>query len=636
MYPPFMRTSLLFLVIAFFSSATAVSAQPFWQRQLDGKVRFYQPTDFGVMIAGTDRSVYAIDGKTGDQVWRRIHKGVDETSVTPVPGTDLVLISNDLGDKSRVEAVDILSGQTLWQSEKMKGDVGQLAVDPQTDILAVVMVKKARAEAGDDLKREPVIHVLRLSRGDELWKRDLGSDVPLMPSRFDDEEAVPYTLNNYRPPLILDGRLYLFYEGVSSYDAKTGKEGEREKFRVNEGGLALTEADPVIDDQFLYTSGQGKIRAVDRSTYEVKWKADDLGTTPEMTLIGDVLYVRTGGQFTRIKNGETENKGPFGVSAIDRRTGKTLWRFKGADKGLTNFVFPDPNRIVVADRDDVIVIDSKSGKKLAEFEHKIKGAQFVILNEAGHAIVGGKEELAAFSLTSQTPKPNNHQALWRSKHTPPERGILRIVAGVALRATAIYFRYGGIATSAFNVFQGVRAAKSALSLRWSGLANSFSSVDLTTLASNAARSYVTDQITVFGLAAQMQGLRSAGGLRVIAAPDIRGGITSEAVRRGTGSGAGIAESIFSSLDPARQAERLSAYLLRRERLAKLNGSHMYFFTDLPKPFDRKGLVGVNVQNGRDARFILDSDPDSRFTTDETAGLLYSIDGNKLQAFEILD
>ena len=82
-------------------------------------------------------------------------------------------------------------------------------------------------------------------------------------------------------------------------------------------------------------------------------------------------------------------------------------------------------------------------------------------------------------------------------------------------------------------------------------------------------------------------------------------------------------------------EKLSEYLLRRKRLADLRGNFMYFYTDLPKPFDKKGLVGVNVHTGKDARFILASDPDARFTTDETVGLLYSADGNRLQAFDVI-
>jgi hypothetical protein len=62
---------------------------------------------------------------------------------------------------------------------------------------------------------------------------------------------------------------------------------------------------------------------------------------------------------------------------------------------------------------------------------------------------------------------------------------------------------------------------------------------------------------------------------------------------------------------------------------------MYFYTDLPKPFDKKGLVGVNVHTGKDARFILIGEPDAEFVTDETVGLLYSANSNRLQAFEFL-
>ena len=98
----------------------------------------------------------------------------------------------------------------------------------------------------------------------------------------------------------------------------------------------------------------------------------------------------------------------------------------------------------------------------------------------------------------------------------------------------------------------------------------------------------------------------------------------------------IRESVLDRLDPTRYAERLSDYLLRRKRLSELRGSHMYFYTDLKVPFGRKGLVGVNIHTGRDARYILASDPDAQFVTDETVNLLYSSDGNRLQAFDVLN
>lgn len=658
----FLLCFLLFLTI--FSNAQAV-----WQSSLNGKVAFYQTTDFGIVLAGTENSLHALDGQTGEMLWRRNHRGLDETSITPIPSTDLILVSLDEGDKSRLEAIDLLSGETLWRSEKVKGDVMQLAVEPDADLLAVVLVKKAKGDIGDELKRSPQIHVLQLSSGNELWKKELESDVEMMPSRFGENLGeVAFTLDNYRPPLMLDGKLYLFYEGATSFDARTGKEFEREKFKINEGGLALTEADPVFDEKFIYTSGKGKIRAINRQSGKVDWEAKDLGVTPEMAIVGNVLYVRTGGQFTRIKDGETEEKGSFGVSAIDTKNGKTLWRYKGADKGLTNFVFSDANTILVADKDDLITIDARNGKKIAEFEHDVEKAQFVLINESGAAVVGGRAEIAAFSsaergtrnaelknqfnlnserfakadfATNDERRTTGKQAneLWRVKHKAPSRGIFRIVAGIALRAAALYFRYGGLATSALNLVRGASAARSILSLRWSGLKTRFSSFDLTTLASNSAKNYITNRISVFGVASRTQNLLNrVSGLQINIpnSVSIRNKIIGGAINRATPTRDEVQESLLNRLDPVRQVEKLSDYLLRRKRLADLRGNYMYFYTDLPKPFDKKGLVGVNVHTGKDARYVLISDPDARFTTDETAGLLYSADGNRLQAFDVLN
>ena len=614
-------------ILCFFSAAA--NAQPAWQANLDSKIQFYQTTDFGVVIAGTENSLYAVDGQTGERLWRRETGRINETAVTPIPDTDLILFTRDVGSKSILEALDIVSGGRIWQSEKVKGDVLQLAVDPANDLLAVVLVKDPRGNAGQEFKKKPILHVLQLSTGDELWKRELDSDIEMMPSRFGQNLGeIAYTLDNYRAPLLLDGRLFLFYEGATSFDARTGKEKEREKFKINEDGLALTEADPVFDDSKLYISGRGRIRAVNRRTGNVEWKANDLGSAAEMALIGTTLFVRTGGQFTRLKDGEIVSKGPYGVSAVNTESGKTLWRYKGADKGLTNFAFTDASTILIADRDDLISIDAKTGKRMTNFEHKIEKAQFVLVNERGETVVGGKDAIAAFRTKNET---------WRIKHKAPDRGVFRIVAGIALRATALYFRYGGLATSAFGFARtGFNLAGTVNSFRWSGLKTRFGSFDLSTLASNSARNYVTSRIYSYGSFARTPSLLNRiGGLQIITPSNIRGRVISGVTERATPSRAEVQESILDRLDPVRQVERLSNYLLRRKRLAELRGNHMYFYTDLPKPFDHKGLVGVNVHNGRDGRYVLNSDPDSQFVTDETLGLLYSSEGSRLQAYDIL-
>lgn len=628
-----MKTAVLFCMLFIF--AAVAPAQPAWQADLDSSVRFYQTTDFGIVLAGTERSLYAIDGRTGQQIWRRSTGKIQQTAVTPIPDTDVILFSRDEGSKSRLEAVDLFTGSRLWQSEKVKGDVMQLAADPDSDLIAVVMVKDPRGKADDNFKKKPAVHVLQLSTGDELWKRDLDNSIEMMPTRFGDGLGdIDYTLDNYRAPLLLDGRLFLFYEGSTSYDARTGQEKEREKFKINEDGLALTEADPVFDNEHVYISGKGKIRAVDRRTGKQDWEADDLGICAEMALVGSTLFVRTGGQFTRLKDGELKEKGPFGVSAINTANGKTLWRYKGADKGLTNFVFADAATIVIADKDDLITIDARSGKRIAKRDHKIDNAQFVLINESGKAVVGGRSEIAAFDV-----KDPKRPEYWRARHTAPARGVFRVVAGIALRAAALYFRYGGIATSALSFARaGIGIASAANSFRWSGLQTRFGSVSLSTLAGNAARDYARHRIYAYGSLGRTPDLINRfGGMQVTIpnATDLRGRIIGRAIDRVTPSRADIQESIFDRIDPIRQVERFSDYLLRRKRLSELRLDHMYFYTDLPKPFDKKGLVGVNVHTGRDARYSLVSDPDPMFVTDDSVRLLYSANGSRLQAFDIL-
>jgi len=412
-----MKLSRAFVLALFVLLSSLPALAQSWTAKLDKDISFYQPTEMGVLIVGTEKSLYAIDASTGEIVWRRKDVSLDETDIAQVPGTDLLLLSFEKGDKARIEAVDILTGDSIWRSEKIKGAVMQTSVDPESNLLAVVLAKDAKNRARDGFKRRPLLHVLDLATGDELWKYDIG-EVEMMPARWpeDSGKEVDYTLDNYYPPAFVDGRLYVFYEGVTSFDARNGKERLREKYRVNEEGLALTEAEPIFAESRIYVSGHGRVRAISRQTGDTEWEAKDLGLTPEMVLVGDVLYVRTGGQFTRLKDGETIERGSYGVSAINTSSGKVLWRYKGADKGITNLVMPDRNTIVIADRDDLIFIDTSNGKRRAKVSHKIERASFGTLNEDRDIVIGGQSEIAAFDLGSG-------RQLWRATHAARARHL---------------------------------------------------------------------------------------------------------------------------------------------------------------------------------------------------------------------
>lgn len=585
----------------------ALAVAQAWTARLDKDVRFYQPTELGVLIAGTEKSVYGLDASTGETLWRRKDASLDETDVAPVPGTDLLLLSFEKGARSRVEAVDILTGDTIWRSDRIKGSVMHLAVETDSNLLAVVLAKGAKSRARQGFKKRPLIHVLDLASGRELWKHEAG-EVEMMPTRWpeDSGKQVAYTFDNYYPPAFLDGRLYLFYEGVTSFQARTGKNRLRERYKVNEDGLALTEAEPVFTDQLIFTSGRGHVRAISLETGDTVWEAKDLGVTPELLVLPDVVYVRTGGQFTRLKDGETVNRGPYGVSAIDAHTGKVRWRFKGADKGITNLLKPDENTLAIADRDDLIFIDARSGKRLSKVSHRIERAAFGLLNERGDVVIGGQSGLAAFD-------PRGGHELWRARHPPPVRGLFRTVTAIAARAASLYFRFGGPVSTAFR---GVQLARSVGSLSWSGLAARSSFSNLQSLAINSARNYGTSQFKSFGVTTRARGLSGSSvniGSRVRSID--------------------VEDRLMDRLDPARQMERLSDFLWHRDRLAALRGQWMYFYTNL-KERDGNGLAGVNVQTGRTERQIRLSDLDERFVSDEAIGLLFVANGNRLRGYKL--
>jgi hypothetical protein len=333
-----------------------------------------------------------------------------------------------------------------------------------------------------------------------------------------------------------------------------------------------------------------------------------------------------GGQFTRLKDGEIVERGPYGVAAIEAQNGKVLWRYKGADKGITNLVLVDPSTVTIADHDEVIAIDAASGKRVAHVSHHVKQPAFALLNERGEVVVGGQEDIAAF---------NGGSEVWRGHYPPPGRGLLRTVAAIAARAASLYLRFGGTASTAFRGFQ---IARTLTSLSWSGLATRSSFSNLQTLATNlvtgSARSYANKQFKTFGVLAKIRsGINDPNLTSAINDPtgQIRERIRGNLADRRPHD---VEDRLLDKLDPARQLDRLSKFLWHRERLATLRGNWMYFYTDLKT--GGHGLAGINVQNGTVDRAVKLGDLDDRFVTDEVAGFLFSANGNRLLAYPVIN
>ncbi|HYO92084.1 MAG TPA: hypothetical protein VEQ40_10625, partial [Pyrinomonadaceae bacterium] len=261
-------------------------------------------------------------------------------------------------------------------------------------------------------------------------------------------------------------------------------------------------------------------------------------------------------------------------------------------------------------RDDLIMLDATTGKRRAKISHDVERAAFVLLNERGEAVVGGSHEIAAFDVSDA-------REVWRERHNPPGRGLLRTIAAVAARAASLYFRYGGAASTAFR---GVQLLNTVRTLRWSGLASRVALPSLTSLASNKAREYVQERFAPFGALASIR--EQARTLRSPRLPNIPRSVDVDV---------DVQERLLDRLDPARQLERLSRFLWRRRRLAALRGQWMYFYTELKRG---RGLLGVNINTGAAERAINLGDPDERFVSDEAANLLYVAQDNRLLAYAL--
>src|SRR4051794_34044460 len=61
------RALLIFLALFFAINVRAADAD--WSAKFDGEVRFYQTTELGVLIVGTEKSLYAVGGETGEVLW---------------------------------------------------------------------------------------------------------------------------------------------------------------------------------------------------------------------------------------------------------------------------------------------------------------------------------------------------------------------------------------------------------------------------------------------------------------------------------------------------------------------------------------------------------------------------------------
>jgi outer membrane protein assembly factor BamB len=462
-----------------------VSSREAWSTEFEHQIEFQLLVDANVLVVGTTRHLYGLDPRTGDERWRKRDMHVRPEDILSVPGTRLLLVNEDYGGKfadreTSFLALDVETGAELWESKLIKGKGLQAVADPESNLLVLVTVKEPHGDdnglfagwlpgdgIGGGFKRTPRINALDLSTGKKLWDREFDSEVELRPS-LDAEIARggekkkerPFDLGLYRTPVVAGGQIFVTYRGVSCYDARTGDRLWRQEYGVREGDLALSDADPIVDDDVIYTSGEGRVRAFDRRTGKLVWRSDDFGVVPELFVDDRAIYGQLGGRFYNIVSDEWSWKGSFGAVALDRHTGKRIWKYDSGNDSVTNLAFAG-DRVWLGDEERLVGLDRRTGERVVSERHKLeKRPVIATYNELDQVVLVSDEEAAGFATASG-------KRAWYARHEPiGPSGWRRFAAGLLMTSGAVLT----VASFAAAKVKGLLPAVPSPAIRISGLA----------------------------------------------------------------------------------------------------------------------------------------------------------------------
>lgn len=371
----------MFAAAFFYALTTAVAVKaeaPLWSYK---GAKWYSMTDTGNLLIGTNTGGLAsINGETGAVVWQRSDlKDIKEDEVTELEGTPVLLVADNTGwaqKKTKIFALDLLTGETIWQTEKLYGYTVQVSPVYEKNMLVFMTIKDNRMN-----KDKPDITALSLSSGELLWQTEYAEKVDLYGVEkakksgfFGGFDSQKYDLSGENPPTFDSDSMYLTYAGLHRYDLKTGALVWKMPYDVTEGSMKRTNGAAIVDGETIYTSAKGVIRAFNKQNGALKWQTKDFssGGVAEMIANGNVLYGRFGGIFYSNKQKEYVKKTPIGVAAIDKNTGAVLWTYSGAKNSITNMVLmPEQNTLLIADEKNLIALDTNSSGKVKE-SYKVK------------------------------------------------------------------------------------------------------------------------------------------------------------------------------------------------------------------------------------------------------------------------
>lgn len=273
------------------------SGEPVWRFEAEGPIASSPAVSGATVYVGSDDgSLYALDAKDGEPRWRLATDGA--VSSSPVVVDDVVYVGSADG---ALYAVDATSGELRWQ------------LPLGTAVLAPPAVASGVVYAASD----GVLFAVDAAAGFLVWQTGA--------------EALT------TGPAVVGGTVYAGDANgmLHLLDASTGAD----LGRLDVGGGAITSA-PSIEGDVAYVAGDdGTVVAVDTTSGDVLWDVRTGGTAAaSIVLVGGRLYAVA-------VNGR--------AYAVDAATGEVVWRAK-VDGPIASSITAAAGRIYVGTREGVL------------------------------------------------------------------------------------------------------------------------------------------------------------------------------------------------------------------------------------------------------------------------------------------
>ena len=402
-------------LLAVLATLVSLHAAPrqLWSTKLPGDAKWHTVSSIGYLLVGTDDSLLCIDPESGKTVWQdKAFRKTSAFNVREIEGTPVIIANNQHGMggmKTVLTAIDSLSGKHLWEAPELLGQYLGTVPAPEKGLVLLLLAGHDETQGNGTY-----IHAFDLVTGQRKWLTryaksgavtlHMGDNSGIFSPRLD--------LSGHQDPVIEGDRIYLPYLGVHCLDLNTGKILWEQPFdpadKVNKKAYPALR---LVGDQ-LFAGGGGEIYCINRETGALLWKSNRVAASglkvwkdavlSQIEVMGDRVFVRMGGNYSDGK--QVVLKKPLGVLALDRASGKELWRSKDIDNGITNLMpLPEHNVLLCADGDSLIGIDAKAGSYQEafavkiEFKRKMGGGDVA---KIGLGALGGLTGLAKAGISS--------------------------------------------------------------------------------------------------------------------------------------------------------------------------------------------------------------------------------------------